>query len=77
MKMDRLNNLLEHYLGEQVALEEELCKVIEQQIADVDEKRFPDARSILIKTKEVLEQHFRPLNTLLDELDLDEANASS
>ncbi|MDC0358184.1 hypothetical protein OAO01_05150 [Oligoflexia bacterium] len=67
--MKKLNNLLERYLGEQVALEEQLCTVIEQQIADVDETNFPEARNVLIKTKDVLERHFQPLNGLLDKLD--------
>jgi hypothetical protein len=67
--MSTPSNPLEHYLSEQVALEEQLCKIIEQQISDVDEIHFPDAKNLLLKTKEVLEQHFIPLNKMLDRLD--------
>lgn len=67
--MKEPNSLLEHYLCEQLAMEEQLCTMIEQQISDVDDTHFPDAKGLLIKTKQVLEQHYRPLNQLLDRLD--------
>jgi hypothetical protein len=34
--MEEQSSILEHYLCEQVAMEEQLCKLIEQQIADFD-----------------------------------------
>ena len=67
--MDKMYGLLEQYLSEQVALEEQLYSTIDQQLAEVDEKKFADARNLLINTKQVLEQHFEPLNQMLDKLD--------
>lgn len=73
-----MNNLDEHlkqYIREQIALEEHLSTVIEQQISEVSETEFADAKNVLIQTREVLERHFIPLNALLDKLEKDTATA--
>jgi hypothetical protein len=45
--------------------------VIEHQISEIDESGFSDAKNILIETKEVLDQHYTPLNNALDQLERD------
>lgn len=67
--MNKHSNLLERCLSQQVALEEQLYKVIAQQVSDVDEAKFPDAKNLLLKARDALEQHFTPLNIILDDLD--------
>ena len=74
--MSALDEHLKQYLREQIALEEHLCSVIRQQIAelgDADE----DAKLLLIKTEEVLERHFIPLNKMLDGLEQESRNAQN
>lgn len=61
--------ILEQHLSEQVALEEHLCKIIEKQMLQIDKPEFAEARDLLMKTKTILEQHYNPLNKLLDELE--------
>jgi len=73
--MSNLDYLLKQYLREQIGLEEHLCRVIEQQISEVDETDFADAKNLLIKTREVLEHHFVPLNEMLDHLERDAVSA--
>lgn len=73
-----MNNLDEHlkqYLREQIALEEQLYKKIEDQISGIKEAEFADAKDLLIKTNQVLEKHFTPLNKLLDLLDQNTSEA--
>ena len=69
--MNSLDHLLKQYLGEQIGLEEHIYSIIEQQISEIDEKDFSDAKSLLIETKQVLERHFLPLNEMLDHLERD------
>lgn len=69
--METLNESLIQYLREQLSLEEHFCKVIEGQVSEIDEALFPDAKDLLIKTREVLENHFVPLNEMLDRLEKD------
>jgi hypothetical protein len=71
--MEKNDNPVMQYLYEQIALEEHLCRVIEQQISEVDEKKFGDAKALLVKTKQVLERHYAPLNKMLDQLEKDAA----
>lgn len=73
--MNSLNHVLIQYLGEQIALEEQLCSVIENQILEIDEETFSDAKTLLVKTKQVLEEHFIPLNETLDNLEQDVIHA--
>ena len=54
------SQVLKQQLGEQIALEEHLHKILEDQIAEIDGLAFADAREILVKTSEVLERHFAP-----------------
>ena len=67
--MEKLSCILRQDIEEQIAIEEQLCQTIEQQLSEVDERVFPEARKVLIKAKEVLTQNFKPLNELLDELE--------
>jgi len=67
--MTHLNEFLTQYLREQIGLEEHLCKVIEQQISDIEDDEFGDARELLNTTRRVLEEQFEPLNALLDSLE--------
>ena len=67
--MSTPNELLRQQISEQIALEEQLYKIIEQQISEIDEDKFADAKALLHKTYQALERHFIPLNELLDELE--------
>ncbi|GEM_PF-3119370 len=69
--MGKVNSLLKKYLEEQIGLEENLFKVIEQQIAEIDDTEFADAKRLLTETKQVLERHYVPLNKALDQLEKD------
>ena len=69
--MENCDEILRQYLSEQIALEEHLSKIINEQIAEIDEVEFADAKNLLIKTNQVLERHFTPLNELLDKLEND------
>ncbi len=67
--MTNLDEHLNQYLREQIALEEHLFKGIQDQIAGIDGIEFADAKDLLIKTNQVLEKHFTALNEILDVLD--------
>ena len=69
--MENHDHILKRYLSEQIALEEQLCCIIESQISEIDEGDFADARDLLKKTGQVLERHFTPLNDLLAKLERD------
>jgi glutathionyl-hydroquinone reductase len=69
--MKNLNHVLVQCLGEQIALEEHLYSEIEKQISEIDESNYGDAKTVLMKTKEVLEEHFNSLNESLDTLERD------
>jgi len=61
--------MLKQHLGEQIALEEHLCKIIEEQIIDLEGPEFADAKQVLRETIEVLENNFQPLNAILSKLE--------
>lgn len=67
--MKKLNDFLTQHVSEQIGLEEHLCKIIDQQIAEIKDTEFADAKDLLVKTREVLENHFIPLNKVLDGLE--------
>lgn len=73
--MENNIEILKQCLSEQIALEEHLCRIIEEQISEIDETDFEDAKNLLKKTSQVLENHFLPLNTLLDKFEKDALNA--
>lgn len=64
--MKKENQILAQYLREQIALEEHLCKVIQDQIATINEASFQDAKEVLEAASQLLELQFMPLNTALD-----------
>lgn len=66
--------LLKSQICEQIALEEHLLIIIEEQIREIDGNEFDDAKNLLTKTKNVLARHFVTLNELLDKT---EQNASA
>jgi hypothetical protein len=63
------NQILIQQLREQIALEEHLCKIIEQQISEITEPNFSDAKNLLQKAFKTLEAQFSPLNALLDKFE--------
>ena len=67
--MEKLNSLLENCLSEQVIQEESLYKAIENQVLEVDEKEFPEAKKLLISINDVLEEHYISLNQMLYKID--------
>jgi len=69
--MENVDDFLKQHLREQIGMEEHLCSIIENQISEIDETDFSDAKSLLINTKEVLEKQFDPLNKMLDKLEKD------
>jgi hypothetical protein len=71
------NEILNRQVREQLAKEEHLCRLIEDQAASIGEPRFADARDLLIKTAKALEAHFIPLNALMDQLEEAEATRIS
>jgi len=75
--MFNLDHHLKSYLREQIALEEQLCREIEEQIAEINEKDFADAKDLLIQTRQALECHFKPLNETLDRLERAALNAQT
>ncbi len=69
--MKNQSGLLIKYVSEQIALEEQLGALIDKQVTEIDPQAFPDAVKLLAKTKAVLEQHYLPLNELLDQLEIE------
>lgn len=75
-----MNNFDEHliqFMREQIALEEHLGRIIEEQIAEIHETDFSDAKNLLINIRDNLERHFEPLNELLDKLEQEALEAKS
>lgn len=64
--MKEKNQILMQYLREQIALEEQLCSVIQDQIAKINEISFRDAKEVLEAASQLLELQFMPLNDALD-----------
>jgi hypothetical protein len=69
--MENHTGTLKQYLREQIALEEQLLRNVEEQLHEVQCAEYADARVLLEKTKTALEGHFTPLNELLDQLERD------
>ena len=67
--MSKDNEILMQHLREQIALEEHLCKRIQEQITLIQESDYSDAKELLLKTYKALELHFTPLNEALDVLE--------
>ena len=73
--MEHRAEILRTYLSEQIALEEQLCRIIEDQIAEIDDSDFEDAKDLLTNARQVLERHFTPLNELLDKIEQEALSA--
>lgn len=67
--MKPLEDILEDYLAEQVALEERLCRKVEEQLAALSAEDFADVNDLLIGIKALLANHFARLNGELDRLE--------
>jgi len=67
--MDDYNEILKLHVSEQIALEEQACRLMEEQIKDLDEIQFAETREILIKAVEILENNFEQLNSVLSKLE--------
>lgn len=64
--MENYQDILLQHLREQIALEEHLCKVIQDHVSLVDGVEFADAKHLLESANKTLEHHFIALNQLLD-----------
>ncbi len=67
--MENPEHVIKQQLREQLALEEHLCRTMEEQIAGIDERYFADAKKLLRQTISVLTTHFASLNGQLDQLE--------
>ncbi len=67
--MTEQSDILLKYLCEQISIEEELYDLIQDQLVEVEDTDYEDAKKILKQTSELLEKHFTPLNKLLDKLE--------
>lgn len=66
-------NIVNHYIREQIALEEHVYHVIQEQIEAVDQALYPRAYAVLQATMSTLEQQYESLNALLDRIELRES----
>lgn len=73
--MEDHREFFKQQLSEQLALEEQLCKIIADQLSEIDGTEFLDAKNLLIKTNQVLERQFTALNSQLDKLEQDAVDA--
>jgi hypothetical protein len=71
--MENSQDLLAHYLREQIALEESLCRTIDEQVAHIEGLEFQDARELLGQTSKTLAQHYVTLNDLLESIEVEES----
>lgn len=69
--MENTDDILARRLSEQLALEEQVCRTLEDLISDIDEASYSDAKALLTKTTEVLQGHFTLLNELLGKFEKD------
>lgn len=67
--MEDHNEILIQHLREQIALEEHACKIMEEQIKDLDEFQYSETKQILIKTIGILDHNFLRLNAVLSKLE--------
>jgi hypothetical protein len=72
---NNLSLLLQQRIGEQIGIEEQLCRVIAQQLLELENTPFAEARDLLRQTQQLLEEQFAPLNQLLDRLEQDAVRA--
>jgi len=71
--MDNIE-ILKQQISEQIALEEHLCKVLEEQLIEFDDDIFSEAKNTLEKAVEVLEKNYSSLNETLDKLEENSSN---
>jgi hypothetical protein len=71
--MESSQELLALHLREQIALEESLCRTIDEQVSHIEGSEFQDARELLAETGKTLAQHYVTLNDLLESIEI-EAN---
>jgi hypothetical protein len=67
--MKNLDEVLKLHLIQEITLEEELCRIIEEQILELKDTDSASVKNTLLKTKQLLEHHFSSLNELLDQLE--------
>lgn len=72
--MNIQETIIKTELREQIALEEDLCRRLESQIANFHGDEFLDAKELLTNAARVLEGHYDKLNELLDTLEAEESN---
>jgi hypothetical protein len=68
--MKNITQILENSILQQLTLEEELYKKIEQHLLHPNLTRHPDAKEILHGAKEILRKHYDHLNLALDQISL-------
>jgi hypothetical protein len=69
--MENQNDIVNLYVSKQIALEEHLFKIIEDQISEINELEYNDAKVLLKKTSQILEYNFISLNEQLDKIERD------
>lgn len=67
--MNLNNEILAQQISEQIALEEHLSFILEDQIENLSKLDYSDARSTLVNIKEKLDTHYVSLNKLLNEVE--------
>ncbi len=68
--MKNQNDILKQEICEQIAIEENICTLIEEKISEIEGTNFVDARSLLSQVSVVLESHYGLLNNLLTKLEV-------
>jgi hypothetical protein len=69
--------ILEQHIHEQIALEEQLCRILRMQAEGISSPEFADAKALLLHAADALEEQYRPLNELLDSLEKESEGASA
>jgi len=66
--MQNYNEILNHHLAEQIAIEEHLSAKIEQALGEIREESFVDVKDLLSNIREVLGANYTLLNKAMDKL---------
>lgn len=67
--MTNQSNILRQAIYEQIAIEENICSLIEDKISEIEDVNFSDAKDLLRQVSKILENHYGLLNNLLTTLE--------
>lgn len=67
--MKNQSDILKQEICEQIAIEENICTMMEEKISEIEGTNFIDARGLLSQVSMVLESHYGLLNDLLTKLE--------